>query len=228
MKNLKTRMDESILVCVYYGPNGERLIRRGSRLSKMLDCPLYILTVIPQSLEELDAEKMDYILRWQELAKELNVEEYIIKENEKRPVYKVIGEVARQKEITQIILGQTAQSRWEEITKGSVINVLLREIPFIDLHIISVARHLEDEEGHYEKGVRAYLVKEGEVYRLSFNHTKDVVYEGIFFKEIGTDFNNGVFRFMSEKETIQVQVVDDYVTELKNVHITGPGSKFES
>jgi len=221
-------MDESILVCVYYGPNGERLIRRGSRLSKMLDCPLYILTVIPQSLEELDAEKMDYILRWQELAKELNVEEYIIKENEKRPVYKVIGEVARQKEITQIILGQTAQSRWQEITKGSIINVLLREIPFIDLHIISVARHLEDREGHYEKGVRAYLVKEGDVYRLSFNHTKDVVYEGIFFKEIGTDFNNGVFRFMSEKETIQVQVVDDYVTELKNVHITGPGSKFES
>jgi len=221
-------MDESILVCVYYGPNGERLIRRGSRLSKMLDCPLYILTVIPQSLEELDAEKMDYILRWQELAKELGVEEYIIKEKEKRPVYKVIAEVARQKDITQIILGQTAQSRWEEITKGSVINVLLREIPFIDLHIISVARHLEDEEGYYEKGVRAYLVKEGEVYRLSFNHTKDVVYEGIFFKEIGTDFNNGVFRFMSEKETIQVQVVDDYVTELKNVHITGPGSKFES
>ncbi|NLW24019.1 MAG: universal stress protein [Clostridia bacterium] len=228
MKSLKTHMDESILVCVYYGPNGERLIRRGSRLSKMLDCPLYILTVIPQSLEELDAEKMDYILRWQELAKELGVEEYIIKEKEKRPVYKVIAEVARQKDITQIILGQTAQSRWEEITKGSVINVLLREIPFIDLHIISVARHLEDEEGHYEKGVRAYLVKEGEVYRLSFNHTKDVVYEGIFFKEIGTDFNNGVFRFMSEKETIQVQVVDDYVTELKNVHITGPGSKFES
>ena len=228
MKSLKTHMDESILVCVYYGPNGERLIRRGSRLSKMLDCPLYILTVIPQSLEELDAEKMDYILRWQELAKELGVEEYIIKEKEKRPVYKVIAEVARQKDITQIILGQTAQSRWEEITKGSVINVLLREIPFIDLHIISVARHLEDEEGYYEKGVRAYLVKEGEVYRLSFNHTKDVVYEGIFFKEIGTDFNNGVFRFMSEKETIQVQVVDDYVTELKNVHITGPGSKFES
>ena len=228
MKSLKTHMDESILVCVYYGPNGERLIRRGSRLSKMLDCPLYILTVIPQSLEELDAEKMDYILRWQELAKELGVEEYIIKEKEKRPVYKVIAEVARQKDITQIILGQTAQSRWEEITKGSVINVLLREIPFIDLHIISVARHLEDEEGYYEKGVRAYLVKEGEVYRLSFNHTKDVVYEGIFFKEIGTDFNNGVFRFMSEKETIQVQVVDDYVTELKNVHITGSGSKFES
>jgi len=227
MKNLKNCTNERILVCVYYGPNGERLIRRGCNIAQMFDCPLYILTIVPQSLEKLDAEKMDYISRWQELAKELNVEEYIIKEKENRPVTKVIAEVARQKHITQIILGQTAQSRWEEITKGSVINILLKEIPFIDLHIISVSRYLENQEGHYEKGVRAYLVKEGEAYRLSFNHTQDVIYEGIFFKEIGTDFNNGIFRFMSEKETRQIQICDDYATELKNVHITGPWSKFD-
>lgn len=222
----QTSMNESILVCVYYGPNGERLIRRGCAIARMLDCPLYILTIIPQSLEELDAEQMDYITRWQELAREFNVE-YIVRENEKRPVTKVIAEVARQKHVTQILLGQTAQSRWQEITKGSIINVLLKEIPFVDLHIISVSRYLEDKEGHFEKGCRAYLVKEGDSYRLSFVHTKDVIYEGIFFKEIGTDFNNGIFRFMSEKETMQVEITDDYATELKNVHITGPGSKFE-
>lgn len=227
MKTLDTCTNERILVCVYYGPNGERLILRGSNIAKMFNCPLYILTIVPQSLEELDAEKMDYITRWQELAKKFNVEEYIINENEKRPVTKVIAEFARQKHITQIILGQTAQSRWEEITKGSIVNILLKDIPFIDLHIISVSRYLEDQEEHFEKGVRAYLVKEGAVYRLSFSHTPDVIYEGIFFKETGTDFNNGIFRFMSEKETKQIQICDDYAAELKNVHITGPGSKFE-
>ena len=97
----QTSMNESILVCVYYGPNGERLIRRGCAIARMLDCPLYILTIIPQSLEELDAEQMDYITRWQELAREFNVE-YIVRENEKRPVTKVIAEVARQKHVTQI------------------------------------------------------------------------------------------------------------------------------
>ncbi|MGI6066772.1 MAG: universal stress protein [Bacillota bacterium] len=226
MKHIKTHMDESILVCVYYGPNGERLIHRGCRLASLLDCPLYILTIDPLPLEEFDAERTDYIARWKQLAKEHNAEEYIIKDNEKRPVTTVIAEVARQKNITQIVIGQTAQSRWREITKGSIINILLREIPFIDLHIVSVPRYLESREGSFEKGVRAYLVKEGESYRLSFNHTNDVVYEGIFFKKTGTDFNNGVFRFMNNQETIQVQITDDYVKELKNIHITGPESKY--
>ncbi|MDI9447450.1 MAG: histidine kinase [Pelotomaculaceae bacterium] len=226
MKPTKTHMDESILVCVYYGPNGERLIRRGGKLANMLDCPLYILTIDPLPLEEFDAEKTEYIARWQQLAKEHDAEEYIIKDNEKRPVTKVIGEVVREKNITQIVIGQTAQSRWREITKRSIINILLREIPFIDLHIVSVARQLENREGLFEKGIRAYLVKEGETYRLSFNHTKDVVFEGIFFKKTGTDFNNGVFRFMNNQETIQVQVTDDYVSELKNVHMVVP--KFDT
>ncbi|MGI6685330.1 MAG: universal stress protein [Bacillota bacterium] len=228
MKNIKTHMDESILVCVYYGPNGERLIHRGCRLASMLDCPLYILTIDPLPLEEFDAEKTDYIARWKQLAKEHNAEEYIIRDNEKRPVPKVIAEVAREKNITQIIIGQTAQSRWQEITKGSIINIILREIPFIDLHIVSVARHLEGKEGYFEKGIRAYLVKEGDAYRLSFNYNKDVVHKGIFFKETGTDFNNGVFRFMNNQETMQVHITNDYVTELKNVHITGPGSESET
>ncbi|MBU8880387.1 universal stress protein [Bacillus sp. FJAT-29790] len=222
MKKVKGRMDESILVCVYYGPNGERLIQRGCKLASMLDCPLYILTIDPLPFDELDAEKSDYITRWKQIAEHHSIEEFILKDNEKRPISKVIAEVAREKHITQIILGQTAQSRWEQIAKGSIINALLREIPFIDLHIISVARSLRDQEGQFEKGVRAYLIKEEENYRLSFIHTKEVEFEGIFFKEHGTDFNNGVFKFMKNKETLQVQVTDDVVKKLTNVSMTAP------
>lgn len=212
-------MDEGILVCAYYGPNGERLIRRGGKLANMLDCPLYILTIDSLPLEEIDAEKTDYIKKWKILAEELNAEEYIIKANERRPITKVIAEVAREKNITQIVIGQTARSRWQEITKGYFANILLREIPFIDLHIVSVSRALEDMEGHFEKGVRAYLIPNGDGYRVSFNHTKDVLYEGIFFKELGTDFNNGIFKYMGNNETIQAHVVDDNVKELKNIQV---------
>lgn len=219
MVNGKERMDESILVCVYYGPNGERLIQRGCKLANMLDCPLYILTVDSKPFDELDAEKSNYIARWKELAEHHSADAFIIKDKESRPISKVVAEVAREKNITQIVLGQTAQSRWEQIAKGSIINSLLREIPFVDLHIISVARFLKNPEGQYEKGVRAYLVKEQSGYRLIFNHTKQVAYEGIFFKEHGTDFNNGVFKFMKDKETLQVQVHEDIVNELTNVDI---------
>lgn len=220
MKKIKGRMDESILVCVYYGPNGERLIRRGCKIANMLDCPLYILTIDPMPFDEMDAEKSFYISSWKELADQHNVEEFIIKDSEKRPVSKVIAEVAREKHITQIVLGQTAQSRWEQMTKGSIINTLLQEIPFVDLHIISVSRSVRNQEGHFEKGCRAYLVKEKDHYRLQFTHSKAAAYEGIFFKEQGTDFNNGLFKFMKNKETLYVQVVEDYVHEFKNVDIT--------
>jgi two-component system, OmpR family, sensor histidine kinase KdpD len=224
MKKIKGRMDESILVCVYYGPNGERLIQRGCKIANMLDCPLYILTVDPKPFDELDAEKTSYIAAWKKLAQQHNAEAFIIKDNEHRPVSKVIAEVAREKNITQIILGQTAQSRWEQIAKGSIINSLLREIPFVDLHIISVSRYLKNPDQHFEKGIRAYLVKDGEHYRLIFKHTKDIEFEGIFFKEIGTDFNNGIFKFMKDQETIHVQVNEDIVSNLTNVEMNAKPS----
>ncbi|MGY3714339.1 universal stress protein [Sutcliffiella cohnii] len=213
MKKVKSRMDESILVCVYYGPNGERLIKRGAKIANMLDCPFYIVTVDPSPFDELDAEKADYITKWKNLAEANNADEFIIKDNEKRPFAKVIGEVAREKHITQIVLGQTAQSRWEQIAKGSIINTLIREIPFIDLHIVSVARTLKEQGEMYEKGCRAYLVKEDENYLLSFKFSPHVEYEGIFFKEIGTDFNNGLFKFIKGTETIQVHVTEDIVND---------------
>lgn len=56
-------MDEVILVCVYYGPNGERLIRRGGKIANMLNCPLYVLTVDPLPEDELDIEKKFTISR---------------------------------------------------------------------------------------------------------------------------------------------------------------------
>src|SRR5690606_10024339 len=117
----------------------------------------------------LALDKVHYIDTWRRLAEEHGAEEFIIKYNEKRPVAKVIREVVKEKKITQIVVGQTAQSRWEEITKGSFVNVLLHEVPFVDVHIVSVARELaKDKEGFFEKGVRSCLVKDGDGYRLSF------------------------------------------------------------
>ncbi|WP_053366337.1 universal stress protein [Bacillus sp. FJAT-27245] len=219
MEKIKGRMDESILVCVYYGPNGERLIQRGCKIASMLDCPLYILTVDPVPFSEMDAEKSHYIARWKQIAEGHDAVSFILKDNEKRPISKVIAEVAREQQVTQIILGQTAQSRWEQLTKGSIINSLLREVPFVDLHIISVPRYLKEAEGHYEKGVRAYLIKENENHRVIFKHTKDVLFEGIFFKEQGTDFDTGVFKFMKDQQVLHVSVVDGTVAALENVEM---------
>ncbi len=215
MKKIRGRMDESILVCVYYGPNGERLIKRGHKLSQIMDCPLYVLTVDALPYDEFDAEKSGYVDRWKELCDELDVEDFIIRDNEKRTSVKAIAEVAHNHNITQIIIGQTPQNRWEEITKGSYVNVLLREMSFIDIHIVSIDRTYKSVvDTEFEKGVRGFLQKdEKDTYRLSFVRSKDNLYEGIFYKEIGTDFNNGIFKFINNKgKTCQVHVTEDMIT----------------
>ncbi|PJK16639.1 histidine kinase [Chryseomicrobium excrementi] len=209
MGAIRGKMDERILVCVFYGPNGERLIRRGHQLSSMLGCPFYVLTVDPLPVDEFDAEKTAYIERWKDLTKELGATEFVIRDNEKRPTAKVIAEVANQQDVTQIIIGQTAKSRWEEITKGSFINSLLRELPFVDLHVVSVARTIRaSEDEMFERGIRCYLIQEGDSYVLSFAQRKECQLEGIFFKEVGTDFNNGIFKFMDGNQLHQVSVHD--------------------
>lgn len=214
MKKIKGRMDESILVCTFYGPNGERLIRRGHKLATILDCPLYVLTVDPLPYDDFDQEKSSYVDHWRELADELSVEEFMLMDNEKRPAPKVIAEVAYNLNITQIIIGQTPQNRWEEITKGSFSNALLREMTFVDVHIVSVDRRIKStEDTTFEKGVLGYLCKHGDEYRLNFTNSHDNHYEGIFYKELGTDFNNGVFKFVIDGKTYQVEIQDDKVTD---------------
>lgn len=206
-------MDESILVCVYYGPNGERLIRRGCQLARMLNCPLYVLTVEPQAEDDLDLEKVQSLSRLRQIAEEHGAREYIIKYNEPRPVAQVIHEVVEDRNITQIVIGQTAQSRWKEITKGSFVNVLLHEVPFVDIHIVAIPRELETENGAFEKGVRGYLIKDEQGYRLSFKGGPGKAFEGIFYKEMGTDFNNGIFRLVRNDEEMEVRIVDGHVGE---------------
>src|SRR5690625_6090501 len=39
---------------------------------------------------------------------------------------------------TTLFRSEKPQNRWEEITKGSFVNILLRELVFVDLHIVSV------------------------------------------------------------------------------------------
>src|SRR5699024_5200422 len=211
---VKSRMDEKILVCVYYGPNGERLIRRAHQLSQLTNCPFYVLTVDRLSSEEFDAEKASYIEQWRSLSQELGADKFILKDNEARPIVKAIKEEAYKYNITQVIVGETPQNRWEEITKGSFVNTLLRELVFVDIHIVSVDRALKvANEAMYEKGIRGFLRKVDEGYELTFTKTKYNLFEGVFYKETGTDFNNGIFKYVCDGQSHQVRVMEDVVID---------------
>lgn len=214
MGDVKSQMDERILVCVYYGPNGERLIRRAYELSKLSNSPFYVLTVDQLSSDEFDAEKASYIEQWRELSEELGAERFILKDDESRPIVKAIKEVAYKNNVTQVIVGEHPQNRWEEITKGSFVNALLRELVFIDIHIVSVDRALKvADEAMYEKGIRGFLKRDEQGFVLTFAKSKEILFEGVFYKEIGTDFNNGIFKYICGGTSHQVKVLEERVLE---------------
>lgn len=124
---------EKIMVCVQHSGNSEKLIRRGWRVANRLKTELIVLHVSnARALKDPDEK----LRNWQRLSTEFNAK-FIVEHQGQRPIAKVIADVAISHSVTQIILGQSARSRIEEVMKGSIVNTIMRNVSGIDIHIIS-------------------------------------------------------------------------------------------
>ncbi|MGM0867435.1 MAG: KdpD-like non-kinase potassium sensor [Bacillota bacterium] len=132
-------VNEKILVCIHYGPTAEKLIRRGWRMAHRLKAELYILNVTSEKLSQADPVREQKMKEWKMLAGQFNAK-LIFEEQQNRKPAAVIIEVAQKYHVTQILLGQSARTRWEEIRKGSIVNMIMRETTNIDLHIVADGR----------------------------------------------------------------------------------------
>ncbi|MCR6096135.1 sensor histidine kinase KdpD [Salipaludibacillus agaradhaerens] len=126
-----TWASEKILVCIGYGPTAEILMRRGWRMANRLKAGLYILHVNKSTSSKEQIEKIRF---WKQLADQFDA--IFIQKEKDRKVAKIITDVAKEFGITNIILGQSARTRSEEIIKGSIVNVIMRELNQIDIHIV--------------------------------------------------------------------------------------------
>lgn len=130
---------EKILVCVQYSSTAEKLIRRGWRMANRLNAELYVLNVERESIEFLSAMKKQTIEEWKALTNQFDAT-FILEEAKGRKPADVIIQVAKQQQVTQILLGQSARTRWEEIRKGSIVNEIMRQTKYIDIHIVAEQR----------------------------------------------------------------------------------------
>ncbi|MQR97006.1 KdpD-like non-kinase potassium sensor [Fictibacillus phosphorivorans] len=131
-----TGVHEKIMVCVQYGGNAEKLIRRGWRIASRLKTDLFILHVSNEASMNRSQEDRMKIQNWKKLATQFNAT-FIVEQTDKRTISETIRDIAVENGITQIILGQSARSRWEEITKGSIVNNIMRIATGIDIHIVA-------------------------------------------------------------------------------------------
>ncbi|WP_256710644.1 universal stress protein [Paenibacillus sp. FSL H8-0548] len=173
---------EKLMVCVYYGPHGERLIRRAGQLAKLLQSPLFVLSVIPVQEDELDPEQERMMAAWKLKCEEWGAT-FIVKPNENRKSSEMIAETATHLEITQLIIGQSGQTRWQEITHGSFVNELLHRIGETDLHIVAVQRMKEQAMDMHKPGVPVSVYKKEQHYHIGDSEARGLpVTKGVFSK----------------------------------------------
>jgi two-component system, OmpR family, sensor histidine kinase KdpD len=124
---------ERVLVALTGSPDGERLIRRASRMAQRMNGELVAVHVIPQ--DGLAAPTAELLERQRELAAELGAS-----------YHEVVGEdigdalldAARSLNVTQIVMGASRRSRWQRLTRGSVIGKVIRGSGTrIDVHVVS-------------------------------------------------------------------------------------------
>ncbi|MEB9904955.1 KdpD-like non-kinase potassium sensor [Bacillus anthracis] len=130
---------EKILVCVQYSSTAGKLIRQGWRMADRLNAELYVLNVERENIDSLSASKKQTIEDWKVLTNQFDAR-FVLEESKGRKPADVIIEVAKRLQVTQILLGQSARTRWEEIRKGSIVNEIMRQTKHIDIHIVADQR----------------------------------------------------------------------------------------
>lgn len=129
------RNEEIIFVCVNLRPDSERLIRRGFRIAYRLKATWYVVYVKDQQL--LSDEQEIILNKIMSLTNRLGGNFELYSSANHRLVVTEIMKQLEDKKATQVIIGHSARSRWQEIKKGSVVARMLRNARHLDILVVA-------------------------------------------------------------------------------------------
>jgi two-component system sensor histidine kinase KdpD len=120
---------ERVLVCVSRPDVSEYLVRRGGRIAQRTQGDLLVVHVA--SAEQRSGSKwFDEIRR---LVEDLGGEFQVL---EAEDAVDGVLSFAYQQHVTQIVVGESVRSRWQEIVRGSFVTRLIRRASNVDIHVI--------------------------------------------------------------------------------------------
>ena len=121
---------ERIMVCISPTQSSLRLIRRGWRIAQRLHGDILAVYVENRPPSELSQKVLK--------------DDFALADRLQIPVVPLHGDVtkgliqyARENQITQMVVGHSDRSRWQEFLKGSIIDGLTRELRTIDILIVA-------------------------------------------------------------------------------------------
>ena len=133
LKGQSCNIHERVLVCASTYPNSLQLLRRGARIASYMNAQFYAVFVNDPDRFLTKAESL-HVETCEKLCQEFNGK--FLRVNGTN-IAKAISEVAKQYRITQIVIGESQQSRWKLLLRGSLTQQLVRSLKHVDLHIIA-------------------------------------------------------------------------------------------
>jgi two-component system, OmpR family, sensor histidine kinase KdpD len=123
---------ERIAVCISSNPVAQYLIARGGRMAHALDADFYIVYVDSPHDEGPDNRRsLQENIRFAE-----NLGATVVR-LPRGNIAERVAEFAREKHITHVVFGRSAQEGWRKYLYLTVIQKFLRQAPPIDVHIVT-------------------------------------------------------------------------------------------
>lgn len=123
---------ERIAVCVSSSPAAQYLIARAARMAQRIEAEFYVIYVDIGSDEDAEDQRS--------LAQNLNFAANLgatVVGTKGKSVAEEVAKVVREKHITQVVFGRSAQEGWRKYLYLSAIHRFLRDAPAVDVHIVT-------------------------------------------------------------------------------------------
>jgi len=132
-------LPEKVMVCLSARPGAERLIRVGARIAGRLATNWYAVYVESPDQDNLhgDPEAFQRLEEYTKLARDLGAKVVMLKS---RRVSDALIAFAQQENISHVVFGQSARSRFDILLRGSVLNRFLSEVRDVTVQVVPMTK----------------------------------------------------------------------------------------
>jgi two-component system sensor histidine kinase KdpD len=132
---------EKVMVCLSMRPGSERLLRVGSRIAGRLATNWYAVYVTRPDDDKGhgDPEAYHRLEEYQRMARDLGAKVVSLTD---RNVSDALIRFAQQENISHVVFGQSARSRWDVLLRGSVLNRFLSEVRDVTVQVVPMQKPL--------------------------------------------------------------------------------------
>src|SRR5450631_3624995 len=132
---------EKVMVCLSTRPGTERLLRVGARVAGRLATNWYAVYVTRPEDDKGhgDPEAFHRLEEYEKMAKDLGAKVINLTD---RNVSDALIRFAQQENISHVVFGQSARSRWDILLRGSVLNRFLSEVRDVTVQVVPMNKPL--------------------------------------------------------------------------------------